>query len=69
MVFSIILDARIGTKVGACLYFVTFEYEWSSYSLVWAGTKKHTNGGSSRLKTLPAHLVVCFLSPISGEGS
>jgi hypothetical protein len=32
----------IGTKIGRCSCYESFEYEWSSYFLIWAATKKIT---------------------------
>jgi hypothetical protein len=35
-----LFSGGIRTKIGACSYFVTFEYECLSAFLIWGGTKK-----------------------------
>jgi hypothetical protein len=40
----------IRAKIETCSYFVTFEYERSSYFLIWAATKKITAGGGTSVR-------------------
>jgi hypothetical protein len=39
---SLYFSGGIRTKLGTCSYFVTFEYEYSPYLLIWAATKSTT---------------------------
>jgi hypothetical protein len=41
---SVFLGGGICTKVGICSYSETYEKDWSSSFLIWAATKKHTQG-------------------------
>jgi hypothetical protein len=39
---SLFSGRGIRTYVGAYSYIETFEYKWSSYTLIWAATKTNT---------------------------
>jgi hypothetical protein len=36
----VFFSGRIRTSIGRCSYYESLEYEWSSYFLIWAATKK-----------------------------
>jgi hypothetical protein len=64
--YSWVLGGRIHTNVGTCSYFDAFEYEWSSYFLIWAASKNKLS--SYRHRHAP-HLHCIVAPPLTNHCS